>query len=104
MDFQIQKGGNILGDEDSIISPTISTLVFTENISLKRSEEFKNKALRCLVDVTLPTSEMKKRTFNVIVKNKADVKETLAITSELVCADMAETVNTRKHIFMDNIL
>ena len=44
-----------------------------------------------MVDGTSPTSEMKKRTFNAIVANKAVVKEILTIASELVCADMRDT-------------
>ena len=95
---------NGLWDGDSIISPIISTLSFTENVSLKRSEELNNKVLRCLVDGTSPTSEMKKSTFNAIITSKIGVKKILAISSELVCADIAETVNTCKHTLMDNVL
>ena len=95
---------NSLGDEYSIILLTVSTLSFTEEITLKRIDKLKNKFLRRLINGTSPTSEILKNISNAVVTNKSGVKEILSIASEIFCADMEEIVNTCKQILMDNNL
>ena len=46
-----------------VSSLRVSTLLFTEDINLKRSNELKKKVLRRLIDNTSPTSEQKKKLF-----------------------------------------
>ena len=57
-----------------------------------------------LIDGTSPTNEKKKLVFNAIVQDKPGVDEIIALSCEMVCDTMEDTVNMCKQMLMDNVI
>ena len=91
-------------DSNSVNLPPVSTLTYIEYIENKRQSELKKKGLRCLIDSTSPKSEIKRLTFNAIVKNADGVTYIFSIARKIESANMNETVNIYKQILMDNVI